>query len=82
MTTSRIGIERSLRISGVLLILGLAVDFVSLLWGKPLSFLLFVGVAGLATLLGLFVYLYSLIPAGTPSDVPIKKNLDRGASYT
>jgi len=64
MTTSRNGIELSLRISGVLLILGLAVDFVSLLWGKPLSFLLFVGVAGLLTLVGIVVYLYALLDRG------------------
>jgi hypothetical protein len=74
MTLSQTAIYRSLRIAGMLLIFGLIVEAASLLWSKPLAFLLFVGVAGLATLLGLFVFLYSLIPAGVPSDVSIKKN--------
>jgi hypothetical protein len=60
-------IERSLRISGALLILGLAVEVISLLWEKPLAFLLFVGVAGLLTFAGILVYLYSLIPRASAS---------------
>jgi hypothetical protein len=60
-------IDRSLRISGVLLILGLAVDVISLLWERPLAFLLFVGVGGFLTLAGILVYLYSLISATSPT---------------
>ena len=49
-----IQIERALRISGVLLILGIVVEIISLLWEKPLAFLLFVGVwLGLNALFGL-----------------------------
>jgi hypothetical protein len=59
---SDVGIERALRASGVLLILGLVVEVVSLLWEKPLAFLLFVGVGGLLTFLGIFLYLHSLVP--------------------
>jgi hypothetical protein len=69
------GVERSLRISGTLLILGLVVEVISLLWGKPLAFLLFVGVAGFFTLAGIIVYLYSLIsldPA-VATNSPIKR---------
>ena len=64
MSLSELGIERALRASGILLILGLAVEVVSLLWEKPLAFLLFVGVGGLLTLLGILLYLYSLVPPG------------------
>jgi hypothetical protein len=62
-----IQIERALRISGLLLILGIAVEVVSLLWEKPLAFLLFVGVGGSLTLMGIVLYLYSLVP---PSPAP------------
>jgi hypothetical protein len=58
-----IQIERALRISGVLLILGIVVEIISLLWEKPLAFLLFVGVGGALTFLGIVLYLYSLLPS-------------------
>jgi hypothetical protein len=62
MTMQRIQIERALRISGILLILGIAVEIISLVWEKPLAFLLFVGVGGFLTLAGIVLYLYSLLP--------------------
>jgi hypothetical protein len=65
MSVSEIGIERALRASGILLILGLAVEVISLVWEKPLAFLLFVGVGGLMTLLGIVLYLYSLVTPST-----------------
>lgn len=55
-------VEMFLRISGALLILGIVVEIISLLWEKPLAFLLFVGVAGALTFLGIVLYLYSLLP--------------------
>jgi hypothetical protein len=69
-----IQIERALRISGLLLILGIAVEIVSLLWEKPLTFLLFVGVGGLLTFAGIVLYLYSLVPPSpaSPPDSRLK----------
>jgi hypothetical protein len=61
MKTKQREIARSLRISGVLLILGLAVELISLLWGKPLSFILFACIGGLLMLAGILLYLYSLV---------------------
>ncbi|MGA8145024.1 MAG: hypothetical protein WB987_14150 [Candidatus Acidiferrales bacterium] len=58
----KVQIERALRISGILLILGIAVEIISLVWEKPLAFLLFVGVGGFLTLAGIAFYLYSLVP--------------------
>jgi hypothetical protein len=58
----RIQIERALRISGLLLILGIVVEIISLLWEKPLAFLLLVGVGGALTFVGIVIYLYSLLP--------------------
>jgi hypothetical protein len=46
----------------------------SLLWEKPLAFLLFVGIWGALTFVGIVLYLYSLLPAvlETPSQPPSK----------
>ena len=54
-------IHRSLRLSGALLILGLGVELTSLLWEKPLAFILFAFVGGALFLAGIFLYLYSLV---------------------
>jgi hypothetical protein len=58
----RIQVDKALRISGILLILGIAVEIISLLWEKPLAFLLFVGIGGALTFVGIVLYLYSLLP--------------------
>jgi hypothetical protein len=70
----KIQIERALRISGILLILGIAVEIISLVWKKPLAFLLFVGVGGSLTFVGIVLYLYSLLPPAleTPPHPPSK----------
>jgi len=70
-----IQIERALRLSGVLLILGIVVEIISLLWEKPLAFLLFVGAGGALTFAGIVLYLYSLLPpAVESSSQPRPKN--------
>lgn len=43
-----LGIARALRIAGVLLVVGLGVDVISLVWERPLAFLLFAGIRMLA----------------------------------
>jgi hypothetical protein len=63
MNTEPTGIARSLRLPGVLLVLGLAIELVSLLWAKPLAFILFAFLGGALFLAGIFLYLYSLIAA-------------------
>jgi len=50
-----------LRISGVLLILALLIELLTLLWDKPLSFLLFAFVGGVLFVAGVLIYLYSLV---------------------
>jgi hypothetical protein len=56
-------VERNLRLSGILLILGLAIELISLLWNKPLAFILFAFVGGVFFLTGVLLYLYSLVSA-------------------
>ena len=65
----RMQIEKALRIAGILLILGIVVEVVSLIWEKPLAFLLFAGVGGSLTLLGILLYLYSLLPRTLKTDL-------------
>jgi hypothetical protein len=63
MRIGLMGIQRSIRFSGVLLILGLGVELTSLLWEKPLAFLLFGFVGGALFLAGILLYLCSLVSA-------------------
>jgi len=58
-------IERRLRISGILLILGLIVEAGSLHWRHPIGFLVFLFVGGLLMAAGILAYLYSLLLAGS-----------------
>jgi hypothetical protein len=68
MKPASVGIARALRVGGVLLALGLGVDIVSLIWEKPLAFLLFAGMGCSLTLIGILVYLYSLVALGSNPD--------------
>jgi len=61
MTEPDISLSRELRIAGILVILGLAVTILSLIWKAPLSFLMFAGIGGTLTVVGIIVYLYSLV---------------------
>ena len=50
-----------LRISGVLLVLGLVVEALSLCWNTALSFMSFVVIGGLLFGSGILLFLYSLV---------------------
>jgi hypothetical protein len=52
---------RKLRISGILLILGLLVEALSLCWNNASSFMSFVVVGGLFFASGILLFLYSLV---------------------
>jgi hypothetical protein len=56
--------NRRLRISGVLLILGLLVEGITLHWNTAFSFLAFMLLGGALFLAGVLTYLYSLISPG------------------
>ena len=53
-----------LRISGILLILGLMVEALSLCWNNAVSFMSFVVVGGLFFASGILLFLYSLVSSG------------------
>ena len=61
MKLSQIGMQRLLRISGALIVLGLIVEIVSLLWFHPLAFVLFAFVGVVLIGFGIVVYLASLV---------------------
>jgi hypothetical protein len=69
VTAVIVGLEKRLRLAGLLLIVGLLVEGICLLWARPLAFILLVGVGGLLCAGGIAVYLYSLVSIGetTPS---------------
>lgn len=52
---------KKLRISGILIIVGLAVEAVSMGWNSPLSFLAFLCIGGLFLALGILLYLWALV---------------------
>lgn len=56
-----------LRLSGILLILGLLVEALSLHWNTAFSFMSFVVIGGLLFTSGVLLFLYSLISSDTSS---------------
>ncbi|HET9402772.1 MAG TPA: hypothetical protein VFO34_17635 [Candidatus Acidoferrales bacterium] len=58
---------RALRVSGLLLVIGLLIELISLHFNHPLSFLGFMFVGGGLIVLGVLVYLWALVSLA-PSD--------------
>jgi Flp pilus assembly protein protease CpaA len=54
---------RRLRISGILVIIGLLVEALCLVWSKPIAFVVLVCVGGALIGLGVLFFLYSLVAA-------------------
>jgi hypothetical protein len=54
-----------LRISGILVIIGLLVEALCLVWSRPIAFVVLVCIGGALIGLGVLVFLYSLVP-GAP----------------
>lgn len=65
-------LEQRLRLSGLLLILALSTEAICLFWARPISFVVQIGVGGMLLILGVVVYLLSLV-----SD---KHSSERGSS--
>ena len=56
--------EQRIRVAGVLVILGLLVEAVTLLVGGPIAFLAFMFVGGALVFAGMLTYMLSFISAG------------------
>lgn len=61
--------ERRLRVSGILIALGLLVEALSLARIHPLAFLGFMFVGGGLLVVGIAIYLYSIVSAASPPEV-------------
>jgi len=55
--------ERRLRMSGLLIVTGLCLGLFTLLWNHPLAFVAFAVLACPLVLIGVVLYLYSLLPS-------------------
>jgi hypothetical protein len=68
MTVEGTGISRFFRLSGMLLILGLFTEAVSLHWIHPIAFMAFVLIGGAFLAAGVLLYLYSLVSSSAAQD--------------
>jgi RsiW-degrading membrane proteinase PrsW (M82 family) len=60
---------RRLRISGIIVIIGLLVEALCLVWSKPIAFVVLVCIGGALIGLGVLFFLYSLVSASAhPAD--------------
>jgi RsiW-degrading membrane proteinase PrsW (M82 family) len=59
--------NRRLRISGILVIIGLLVEALCLVWSRPIAFVVLVCLGGALLGLGVLLFLYSLVSAPSPS---------------
>lgn len=60
MNLDKVGFPRAFRISGVLLVLGLCVEAISLRWIHPLAFIAFFVIGGTFLAVGVLLFLYSV----------------------
>jgi uncharacterized membrane protein YczE len=61
--------QRRLRASSLLVLIGLLIELASLLWSHPTAFLVFVILGILFMALGILLYLYSLVTISEAQDV-------------
>jgi hypothetical protein len=64
VTAGIVGLEKRLRLAGMLLIFGLLAEAICLQWARPLAFIVLVGAGGFLCAAGIVVYLYSLVSTG------------------
>jgi hypothetical protein len=57
--------QRQLQVSGILLIVALIIEALSLCWNNTLAFMSFAVFGGLFFASGLLLFLYSLVPSKT-----------------
>jgi hypothetical protein len=63
---STITIERRIRWSGMLIVLGLLLQMLTLLWTHPLAFMCFLMLGCPLVVAGMLLFLYSLVSHQTP----------------
>jgi len=63
---STVTIERRIRWSGMLIVLGLLLQMLTLLWTDPLAFMCFLMIGCPLVVAGMLLFLYSLVSHQTP----------------
>jgi len=76
--------ERWLRISGVLAIMGLLIEALCLLWSRPIAFVVLVVFGGALISIGVLLFLYSLVssshhPTSPPGAAPENNKIKAGS---
>jgi len=68
MTAASPPLIRRLRLAGLLVVLGLIVEAVTLFWSHPTAFLVFLGLGALLVGLGVLCYLFAIVtdPSAPP----------------
>lgn len=70
MKFKAMGMSKILRVSGIFLILGLAIEAVSLMFNHPLSFMGFIIVGGTFLGVGILLFLFSLVTIAQANPAP------------
>ena len=68
MRRDKNGFPHTLRLSGVLLVMGLCTEAVSLFWVHPIAFIVFFVVGGTLLGAGVLLFLYPLVLLSSSSD--------------
>ena len=63
MTNNLSSLQRKLKLAAYLLIVGLAIEGITLHWAHPTSFVLFIVLGGVLVLAGIAVYLIAIVTA-------------------
>jgi len=66
MELKTITFAQRLRIAGILIVLGLIVEFLTLAWNNPIAFMVFLGAGGVLIFVGMVGYLWSLVSQDQP----------------
>jgi hypothetical protein len=54
-------LEKRRQVAGVFIVLGLVIEALCLIWSTPIAFVIFVAISGLLMVVGILLYLYSLV---------------------
>jgi hypothetical protein len=61
MKHDKVGFPKTFRVSGILLLMGLCTEAISLFWVQPIAFIVFFVVGGTLLGAGVLLFLYSIV---------------------
>jgi hypothetical protein len=54
-------LEKRRQVAGIFIVLGLVIEALCLIWSTPIAFVIFVAIGGLLMLVGIVLFLFSLV---------------------